>query len=74
MEGAFKVIILAGLYVLAFFLVECLGFLHPFGWTYSGIPCRCRRVALFQVVPAFPHAMCRHHLLGVAAHVQFPHR
>ena len=47
MEGAFKVIILAGLYVLAFFLVECLGFLHPFGWTYSAV--------FLAVVAAWPY-------------------
>lgn len=47
MDGAFKVIILAGLYVLAFFLVECLGFLHPFGWTYSAV--------FLAVVAAWPY-------------------
>lgn len=47
MDGVFKVIILAGLYVLAFFLVECLGFLHPFGWTYSAV--------FLAVVAAWPY-------------------
>ena len=47
MEGAIKVLILAGLYVLAFFVVECLGFLHPFGWTYSAV--------FLAVVGAWPY-------------------
>lgn len=47
MEGAIKVLILAGLYVLAFFLVESLGFLHPFGWTYSAV--------FLAVVAAWPY-------------------
>ena len=47
MQGVTKVLILAGLYVLAFFLVECLGFLHPFGWTYSAV--------FIAVVAAWPY-------------------
>ena len=38
MERALKVIGLALLYVLAFFVVEILGFLHPYAWTYSAVP------------------------------------
>ena len=53
MEGAIKVLILAGLYVLAFFVVECLGFLHPFGWTYSAV--------FLAVVGAWPYfKLCQH--------------
>ena len=38
MEKALKVVGLALLYVLAFFVVELLGFLHPYAWTYSAVP------------------------------------
>ena len=38
MEKALKLVGLALLYVLAFFVVELLGFLHPYAWTYSAVP------------------------------------
>ncbi len=38
MERAIKVIGLALLYVLAFFIVEILSFFHPYAWTYSAVP------------------------------------
>lgn len=38
MERALKVIGLALLYVFAFFVVEILGFFHPYAWTYSAVP------------------------------------
>lgn len=38
MERAFKLIGLALLYVLAFFVVELIGYFHPYGWTYSAVP------------------------------------
>ena len=37
MEKITKLLILAVAYVLALILMECLGFLHPFGWTYSAV-------------------------------------
>lgn len=37
MERAIYVILLALLYVFAVCIVEFLGFLHPFGWTYSAV-------------------------------------
>ena len=37
MERAVKVLILAALYVVAVTLPEFLGFIHPFGWTYSAV-------------------------------------
>ncbi len=37
MERAFKVIGLALLYVLAFFIVELFGIVHPYAWTYSAV-------------------------------------
>ena len=47
MEGAIKVLILALLYVAAFFAVEVLGFYHPFAWTYSAV--------FIAVVAAWPY-------------------
>ena len=47
MDGAIKVLVLAIIYVIAFFAVECLGFLHPFGWTYSAV--------FLAVVAAWPY-------------------
>ena len=38
MERALKVIGLALLYVLAFFIVEVFGAIHPYAWTYSAVP------------------------------------
>ncbi len=37
MERAYKVIGLALLYVLAFFIVEIIGIFHPYAWTYSAV-------------------------------------
>ena len=37
MERAFKVIGLALVYVLAFFIVELFGIVHPYAWTYSAV-------------------------------------
>jgi len=37
MEKITKLLILAVLYVAALILVECLGFFHPFAWTYSAV-------------------------------------
>lgn len=37
MERAYKVIGLALLYVLAFFIVELFGMVHPYAWTYSAV-------------------------------------
>jgi hypothetical protein len=38
MERITKAILLALLYVLAFFVVEIIGFFHPYAWTYSAVP------------------------------------
>lgn len=38
MQRAIKLIGLALLYVLAFFIVEVLGAFHPYVWTYSAVP------------------------------------
>lgn len=38
MERVLKVVGLALLYVLAFFIVEILGIFHPYAWTYSAVP------------------------------------
>ena len=38
MERITKAILLALLYVLAFFVVEIIGFVHPYAWTYSAVP------------------------------------
>ena len=38
MQQAVKLIILAVLYVLAFIIVEAIGFMHPYIWTYSAVP------------------------------------
>lgn len=37
MNSALKVIVLAALYVLAFFIAESIGYFHPIGWTYSAV-------------------------------------
>lgn len=37
MEKTTKLLILAVLYVAALMLVECMGFFHPFAWTYSAV-------------------------------------
>lgn len=38
MHSAVKLILLALLYVLAFIIVEAIGFTHPYIWTYSAVP------------------------------------
>ena len=38
MQRAIKLIGLALLYVLAFFVVEIFGALHPYVWIYSAVP------------------------------------
>ena len=37
MERAIKVLLLALLYVAAVMVIDLLGFIHPFGWTYSAV-------------------------------------
>ena len=51
---------LALLYVLAFFIVEILGFFHPYAWTYSAVPA--------AVIAAWPYyKLCeRYPLPGIA--------
>ena len=60
MEKAVRVLVLAILYVAAVCLVELLGFLHPFGWTYSGV--------FAAVLAAWPYfKLCqRHPMPGMA--------
>lgn len=60
MERALKVIGLALLYVLAFFIVEILSFFHPYAWTYSAVPA--------AVIAAWPYyKLCeRYPLPGIA--------
>lgn len=38
MQKVLRVIILALLYVLAFFIVEVTGWYHPYAWTYGAVP------------------------------------
>ena len=60
MEKAVRVLVLAGLYVVAVTLPEFLGFIHPFGWTYSAV--------FAAVLAAWPYFMLckRHPMPGMA--------
>ncbi len=60
MQRAIKLIGLALLYVLAFIIVEAIGFMHPYFWTYSAVPA--------ALVAAWPYyKMCeRYPLPGMA--------
>lgn len=60
MEKAVRLVVLALIYVAAVSCVELLGFLHPFGWTYSGV--------FAAVLAAWPYYMLseRHPMPGIA--------